>query len=333
MGHVLFQAKVTLDGDAAADDFRRRAAAAFEAAQDAGGLTESPIVAVEPMAEGQTSMVFRLDLANGRRQVLKTVDAPAVLEAEAAFLRGWRALGVRTPEVYRFDVLDDGVPFLLMEWVPGESLRSVVESDRLPFGETTESLGRTLATMHQAKSLGFGTAGRQNLRVHGDRVSGACPTFRRQVVSEGLEEIYETGLTQGQLEESDLPLLEAAIDVVDEHARRIGASWCHNDFRSGNCIYLPSEVPPYAVLDPYPSASHPYLCLAYAFILEEMHAGFSTGDFLRGYEQIEPVDREVLTAATLIKAATMFTTFGRRRDSSYARNLLRLFRRTRGEYG
>lgn len=82
------------------------------------------------------------------------------------------------------------------------------------------------------------------------------------------------------------------------------------------------------VIDPTPALTHPYLCLAFNLILDEMHNGFASDHRLAGYSEVTTIVPKVLAAAAVVKSCLMFPSWGKDRESAYARNLLALYRRT-----
>src|SRR4051812_42794204 len=153
-----------------------------EALRQAGLLGAGHVTRLEPLSGGKASMVHRVTVSNGRSVVLKSAEA-RVVETEALWLRGWREIGVDTPEVYANGVLADQTPYLLMELVDGPSVYAEIEAGRLPYEETMRQLGRMLATMHTLPGTGFGSA----LQNHLDSTGlGKFGTLRTQLEAETL---------------------------------------------------------------------------------------------------------------------------------------------------
>jgi fructosamine-3-kinase len=298
---------------------------AAEALSKAGLLGGGRVLATEPMAGGQTSSVHKVLLSTGQAVVLKIAHA-RVIETEALWLRGWRHVGVDTPEVYAHGVLTDSTPYLLMEFVDGPSVRSEVEAGRLPYEDTLRRTGRMLAIMHAVRGSGFGSANQDYLHSSG---AGRFQSLREQLASEALPRGLAFALEMGGISENDLRLVELAIDVLNEHASVTGPRRTHGDFRTGNIIHSGDR---FVVIDPSPALTHPYLCLAYSLLLPELATGFFPVDVLSGYEEASPVNTRALDAALLIRAGIMFDSFGRRRGSDYARRLPALFARLRARF-
>ncbi|XP_037773144.1 uncharacterized protein LOC119568771, partial [Penaeus monodon] len=82
-----------------------------------------------------------------------------------------------------------------------------------------------------------------------------------------------------------------------------GSSFVHNDFRAGNIIYNESKPQPFAVIDPGPEFTHPYLCLAYSLLLEEVHGANDPADLRRGYGDVSPIDDSRCSHRTVIATA------------------------------
>ena len=149
---------------------------AEEALRQADVLGAARVVAAEPLTGGQVSSVYKVLLSTGRAVVLKVANA-RVVETEALWLRGWRDIGIDTPEVYGNGVLADGTPFLLMEFVEGPTVRSELKAGRLPAQETQRRMGRMLATMHSIRGSGFGSS------QEGHLDAPATDDFRRFAIS------------------------------------------------------------------------------------------------------------------------------------------------------
>ena len=298
---------------------------ATEALRQAGLLGDRRVVAMEPMTGGQTSSVYKVSLSTGCPLVLKIADA-RVIATEALWLRGWRDVGVDTPEVYAHGVLADSTPYLLMEHIEGPNVRAEVDAGRLPETGTMRRAGRMLAMMHAVPGSGFGSAGYGHLDASG---IGRFQTLREQLHSEALPRGLSFAVEAGGISASDLPAVERAIDTLSEHALATGPRRTHGDFRTGNILHNRGR---FVVIDPWPSLTHPYLCLAYSLLLPELHTGSVPVDFLAGYEEASPVDVRALDAALLIRAGIMFDSFGRSRRPVYAEGLPTVFARLRGRF-
>lgn len=291
-----------------------------QALRAAGLFSDDRVLAVERMAAGKASTVYRVRLYSGRDVVFKSAPA-SVTETEAIWLRGWREIGVDTPEVYANGVLSDGTPFLLMEFVRGPSVESEIAAGRLGYAATQCQIGRMLAVMHSVGAEGFGWAGEDHL----DRAGrGRFATLREQLAAEKLPRGLQFALEVGAITERDLGAVERAVDVLSQHVLATGSRRTHGDFRTGNMLLDGERM---VVIDPSPAATHPYICVAYSLLLEDMEAGALPVSFLEGYGEVAPMDARALEAALLVRAGIMFDSFGRRRDTAYGRRLPSIFAR------
>lgn len=299
-----------------------------------GLITDKTIVAVEMIPDGNTSAVYKLMDDSGDAIVLKTGWSTAwshdVLAAEAVFLERWRSCGVNTPVVIDFKVLEGTVkmPVLLMEYVAGESMGGLLDQPKSASDGVERVMGTLQARMHTAKATGYGGAGDGNIHVDGGNVRGRFSSLRECLAGEGLEEKIRLGIQNEQIDERDRPAIERAVALLDSHASCIGPSLTHNDFHFNNLFCDPSRRFPYVVIDPTPALTHPYLCLAFNLILDEMHNGFASDHRLAGYSEVTTIVPKVLAAAAVVKSCLMFPSWGKDRESAYARNLLALYRRT-----
>lgn len=292
-------------------------------------LTSSGIKDITDLKEmlgGNTSTVYQLTRADGQRFVLKLVDDVFYLRAEALCLDVWRQAGISTPTIHQVGVLPyhaGDIPFLLLEFMEGENLLDLLENERLPAPDILQDLGLILARMHQVKSHGFG-----KIVFQADSFRGEFDTFRDERQSTEFQEEIAIDLHHGRISQEDVKTIEGAIHIVDEHAAVIGPSLVHTDFRAGNIIYNPRQPQPYIVIDPSPRLTHPYMCLAYALVLEKIHTRRNPDHFLAGYTKITPIHENVLTAAILLITVSQLSRWGHP-DHPYANNLKQLFRQTK----
>lgn len=253
-------------------------------------------------------------------------------------MRGWRDVGIDTPEVYAHGVLADATPYLLMEFVDGPSVWAEVEAGRLPYQSTIRETGRILATMHAVRGVGYGSSHFDNLDAAGN---GRFQSLREHLAAEALPLGLAFAVEIGDVPARDLPAVERAVDLLDAHAQTLGPRRTHGDFRIGNMLHR--RDPPHrdvahgdsthrhrlVVIDPTPALTHPYVCLAYSLLLSELETVRFQADFLAGYEEVSPVDPGALDAALLIRAGIMFNSFGRRRGTTYVHRLPAIFARLR----
>jgi len=126
-----------------------------------GTVIQGPIRLVEEIGHGGMGVVFRGEHLALRRPVAVKLVSPRWLDNPAVrgrFLSEARALSRMSSEhivrIHAFGV-EQGVPFLVMDFVPGESLDDVVERP-LPFREALrilEGVARGVAAAHDAGAL------------------------------------------------------------------------------------------------------------------------------------------------------------------------------------
>ena len=298
-----------------------------------GSMTDKTIAAIELIPDGNTSTVYKLVDESGGAIILKTGWSTGwgqdVLAAEALFLDRWRSCGVSTPLVIDYKVLEGviKVPVLLMEYVAGHNMGGLLDQPKAASDGVERVMGTLQAQMHTAKAVGYGSAGDGNVPVDGKNVCGKFASLRECLVGEGLEEKIRFGIQNEQIKEGDRPGIERAVALLDSHASCIGSSLTHNDFHFRNLFYDPSRLFPYVVIDPTPTLTHPYLCLAFNLILDEMHNGFAFDHRLTGYDEVTPLVHNILASAIVVKSCLMFSSWGKNSESAYAQNLLALYRR------
>ena len=122
------------------------------------GTTLGPYEIVEPLGHGGMGEVYRARDTRLRRQVaIKTISARGGIDPEARerFDREARAVAALShPNILAiYDVgTHEGMPFLAVELLDGETLRSRIESSPLPIStvlDYTAQIGRGLAAAHE----------------------------------------------------------------------------------------------------------------------------------------------------------------------------------------
>lgn len=286
-------------------------------------IGEKPVV-VTPLAGGTASVVYKLEFQDGSAQVLKFSDSPTELLHEQPFLNEWRKIGIRTPEVFEYISLPEGFDgaALLMEFVSAQNLLPLMEEGSVQAEKVLFDLGSMLATMHQVTTSGFG----QIETTATGKLVGEKKTFSESLnTAEWLELVY-ANRSNGDLLDSELQLISKAGKLLSDQRFGLGGCYVHGDFRTGNILYNRSNAEPYTVIDPKPLITHPYLCLAYALILEEIHGRNNPICLLQGYEEITSVDQNALHAAFFLKALELFPRWGQV-GHIYSDALYSLFRR------
>ncbi|SDM57195.1 phosphotransferase family protein [Allokutzneria albata] len=125
------------------------------------GIDPADVAFQEQLTDGYYNTLFRLEMVDGERQVLKVEPSPgeprldyeiALLATEEMFLRIAETGGVPVPRVIR-----GGEGYLLMEEVPGQTWHSLraelgaADRDRL-----RAELGRVVADLHRLTGRRFG---------------------------------------------------------------------------------------------------------------------------------------------------------------------------------
>ena len=309
----------------------------------------------EVMVGGNSSPVYKLTFKNGDHQVLKFAEERHWLQVEKHFLETWAASGIRTPAVIKVgsiqsDTADSSCAYLLMELLHGDNLFPLMESGQLDNPAILRDLGEILARMHEASAWGYGevnflnTSGdnTQGSDIQGsDKITGTWATFTESLQSQPWQAIIQANLDNGSCSVNDAWVIEAAAALLDQQRIRYLAdrwadrwgnskesrgSYVHNDFRAGNILYKPNSSTPYAVIDPGGELSHPYLCLAYSLLLEEIHGSNDPLDFKQGYESVTPIEEDALHAALFLKSLNLLPRWGRA-GQPYAARLQTLFAR------
>jgi len=287
-------------------------------------LAGQRISALEEMTGGNTSKLYKIKTGDGTF-VLKLGEEADYLRAEAAFLERWREIGVRTPKVYHFGHLNaaSDQPFLILEFIDGQNLFHLLETGQLPAPDILRELGLIQARLHQIKGHGFG-----RVVFQGEAFRGEYGSFREEMAAAEFQEEIRINLQAGRLREQDLVAVQNAIAIVHRHAQQVGPVLAHTDFRAGNVLYVAAAEPPYVVIDPNPWMTHPYMCLAYSFVLETVHAKNDPIHLLAGYSKVTEIEPAVLTAASLLVTVSLLSRWGHA-SHPYAGNLLHLFAETK----
>jgi hypothetical protein len=277
------------------------------------------------LLDGSASIVYKLIDAEGTTRVLKTVPDADFLRAEAAFLNAWREIGVRTPTVYDLGQLDEAgdFPYLLLDFIEGENLLSLLEQDQLPGPKVLQDTGALLARMHTVRGVGFGP-----IQFQAGQLIGQFASLGEAMTEGDFQQALQINLAHQRLDEADIAVVQTAIELLDRHSTVTGPVYAHTDFRAGNIIYQAQEADPYVIIDPAPQLWHPYRCLAYSWVLEEIHGRRDPIDLLTGYRQITAIDQSIFDAAILLTTADLLSRWGHD-DHPYAANLRALFQTTR----
>lgn len=286
---------------------------------------------VEAMVGGNASPVYKLTLDNGENRVLKFADELHWLRVEMHFLERWAAEGIRTPAIIRagsieLDAADSPGAYLLMECLKGENLFPLMEAGKLDNPAILHDLGGILAQMHTTTASGYGEIC-FSPQAAGEEIAGAWSTFSDSLQDQSWQTVIQANVDNSTCTENDFRIIEAAAARLDQQRNsylsdhesknrqsnftQSRGSYVHNDFRAGNIIYLPNEPRQYAVIDPGGELNHPYLCLAYSLILEEIHGTNDPLNFQRGYASVTPLNEEALHAALFLKALTLLPRWGR----------------------
>lgn len=283
---------------------------------------------IKPLTGGTVSPVYQLTLLGGDNLVLKFGEDADTLRAEQLFLEEWSKNGIRTPEVYKRGELRNGensVNYLLMEFLLGDNLFPLMESGHLQNSDILHGLGHMLAQMHQCTADGYGEV---QFDSDGDstRIYGKWSTLSELLTNNVWADAIQANQSNGDLSENDNELIDHALLLLNQERADQGSCFVHNDFRAGNIIYRESEPQPYAIIDPGPEFAHPYLCLAYSLLLEEVHGANDPADFRRGYDDVSPIDDGALHAALFLRSLLLLPRWGRV-DHLYAKPLHALFQR------
>jgi Ser/Thr protein kinase RdoA (MazF antagonist) len=291
----------------------------------AGRLSPRPIATIEPLLDGNTSRVYKLIDVDGAARVLKVVQDADFLKAEAAFLEAWRAIGIRTPAVYELGELDEAgeFPYLLIEFIEGDNLLTLMEAGQVPGPQVLQDIGARLARMHTVRGVGFGPIHFQN-----GTLIGQFGTFGQALAEGDFHQALQINLAQQRLDQADLTVVQTAIQMLDRHSAVTGSVYAHTDFRAGNILYQAGQPDPYVIIDPAPRLWHPYRCLAYSWVLEQIHGRRDPLDLMIGYRRITAIDQAIFEAAVVLTTADLLSHWGHD-DHPYAANLRALFQTTK----
>ncbi len=229
-------------------------------------LVDEAVTAIHPVAGGDTSPAFRVELASGQRLFAKTHPSPARIIAEAEGLR-WLGQIVATPEVVAADSR-----LLVLDWVtPGQS-----------GPQTAEATGRALAALHAAPARlewGWGLQDQIGTLPQDNTPCDDWPTFwrdRRLAPQIALGARHIPGGLQRRLDRLliDLPALLA----TDAAPARV-----HGDLWAGNRLIGQDGAPWF--IDPAAFAGHREVDLA----MMHLFGGFSRR-CLDAYEEALPLE-------------------------------------------
>ena len=305
-------------------DFRKKIDDALQSSNFSESLLGEIPRATTPLSGGNFSAVYQVELADGTVQVLKFSDDLTWLRKEKLFLERWSQQGVRTPEIYLCAPLPTGWQggFLQMEMVMGQNLFPLMECDGVESEKVLRDLGTILATMHQATAHGYGemTIGEDG------QIVGQETIFSQTLSSADWLDTITVNQRNGDLLDGEMLLIDNAGKLLDDQRGGLGGCFAHTDFRAGNILYDKTHDQPYTVIDPNPDLTHPYLCLAYSLLLEEIHGRNDPLHFRQGYEAMSPVDDSALHAAFFLKALELLPRWGEP-GAMYADDLHQFFRR------
>jgi fructosamine-3-kinase len=186
----------------------------------------SEVISSRPLAGGDVSRAFRVELSDGRTVFAKTHQSPpegGFYTTEALgldWLRRANVLGI--PQIVACS--DEAPAFLALQWIDaGETLPG-----------TDVDLGRALALLHRSGATGFG---RDDGRPTGSLrlPNQPCRTWAEFYVTQRLEPLRRLAGQHGALPPKSLKDLDRIIDRIEILAGpRESAARVHGDLWGGN---------------------------------------------------------------------------------------------------
>ncbi|HEY2899460.1 MAG TPA: fructosamine kinase family protein, partial [Polyangia bacterium] len=224
-----------------------------------GRVLGSAVTGSRPLAGGDINQAFAVALADGRQVFLKTnARAPRTMFAAEARSLTWLAEtgALRVPRVLAASASDDlGPAYLLLELLqPGPPAR-----------DFHETLGRGLATLHQAGAPRFG--------LDHDNFIGRLPQSNQSIVSRndaGWAAFYRARRLEPQLKlavdngHASLRMRQGMERLLDQLSSLVGPaeppSRLHGDLWGGNLMCADDGQP--CLIDPAPYGGHREVDLA-----------------------------------------------------------------------
>ena len=245
-----------------------------EVATAAARVLGEPVVALAPIAGGDTSRAFRATTAGGATAFVKAhdPDPPGLLAAEAHGLT-WLAAagGVRVPRVLGLD--DAGArPVLVLEWI---------ESGR-PAPDHDEALGRGLAALHAAGAPTFGIDrdGFIGPLPMDNTPADAWPTFYAE---RRIRPLLRLAADRGRLDAATVTAVEGLLARLADLAGPAEApARLHGDLWSGNALVDAGGAP--VLVDPAAHGGHREVDLA----MMRLFGGFGPRTFA-AYDEAAPL--------------------------------------------
>lgn len=244
---------------------------------------------VEFSHQGVSSLVAFVR-ADEEKFVLKVPLRPTD-EGEARFLREWEAVGVSVPHVFREGNFGDH-PYILMSFIDAPILADAIQAGTAK-NDISFDMGKTLAMMHAAKSVGYGriVAGQPE---HGE--------FKDWIEGEDVQKRIRFVQENNLLGDEHGPISEAMDILIAYSDKNPESAHCHFDFGAANIM----ATEPLTVIDPDPMLNNGIIDIGRSMLLEI--SGGGTADRLKhGYfSNGKELDSSALQAAIILSAYWKF---------------------------
>lgn len=309
MSNLLRQPRLEVWMDTKEIDFRLKADEYLLVAQELGIIPKFTKNNRSFFQEGESSVVIKIKTSEGIL-VIK-LSSRNNLEGEAFFLNKWRTCGIRTPQVFNLHTADSNlnISLLVLEYIDAPLLSEVFTKDQMIDKGIFRQLGKILSQIHQIKGSGYGQPQENHLNqgIHTTFTADIAHTFN-------LKNQYF------DLQQSVIQIMEA--DCV----KRSAPSLVHYDFRPYNMF----STSPITVFDPIPRITHPYMCLALPLLkslVQDPDDNRENSQFIAGYEEVELVNINVLSAAIILRGLSMLEHWRKKGKTKNIDNLEKIIKK------
>ncbi len=243
-------------------------------------------VGIEFAHKGVSSIIAIIDTPTSK-WVIKIPLSKTLSAGEGQFLGVWEKAGVAVPYVIEVGELN-GFPYTLMKFVDAPTLDSKYNKEELLAKRLYIEMGKALRLMHSEKVDGYGPVvdGKPEFKTAEDWLEGHDMRKRFDYIGEhnlivGLESV-----------------LSKSLDIINQHSREVGSTYCHGDFGPANIF----ATEPLTVFDPNPKFNNGYYDLGLVRFANIAYGNSEepSKQLLGGYFGNEECDYEVLNAYTFL---------------------------------
>lgn len=244
------------------------------------------VVGIEFAHKGVSSVIAIIDTPTNK-WVLKIPRRGVSSAGEGQFLKVWEEAGVTVPQIIDTGEIH-GSAYTLMQFIGAPTLDDCYTYEELVANGTFTEMGKTLRLMHVTPASGYGFVvdGKPEFETVEEWLAG-------EDMKKRFDYIEKHNILEGIEDE-----LAKALDVITQHAKEAGSTYCHDDFGQPNIF----ATDPITIFDPSPKFNSGYSDLGKVKFFNVAFSGSSEAlkQLLDGYFGDDVCDDRVLNAYTLI---------------------------------